>query len=102
MLATYQEAVGLRPDGKPKKVDEGEAAFKKDLQAAVVLELGKRWKALTLEQKEPFEERARKEKEAVAGDDRGGLSFDDEQARADAMLASLYLPRRKREPKRRL
>jgi hypothetical protein len=65
VLTTYQEAVGLRPDGKPKKVDEGEAAFKKDLQAAVVLELGKRWKALTLEQKEPFEERARKEKEAV-------------------------------------
>jgi len=102
VLATYQEAVGLRPDGKPKKVDEGEAAFKKDLAAAVVLELGKRWRALTPEQKEPFEERARKEKEAVAGDDRGGLSFDDEQARADAMLASLYLPRRKREPKRRL
>jgi len=65
VLATYQEAVGLRPDGKPKKVDEGEAAFKKDLQAAVVVELGKRWKALALEQKEPFEERARKEKEAV-------------------------------------
>jgi hypothetical protein len=39
VLATYQEAVGLRPDGKPKKVDEGEAAFKKDLQAAVVVEV---------------------------------------------------------------
>jgi hypothetical protein len=43
--------------------DEGEAAFKKDLQAAVVVELGTRWKALALEQKDPFEERARKEKE---------------------------------------
>jgi hypothetical protein len=65
VLATHQEAVGLRPDGKPKKVDEGAAAFKKDLTAAEHGELSKRWKALSLEQKEPFEERARKEKEAV-------------------------------------
>ena len=47
------------------KVDEASAAFKKELASAVAGELGRKWKALPAAEKEAYEERERRERDAV-------------------------------------